>query len=176
MDVMLDLETFATTPDAAIVQIGACTFDPRTQDGTRDRFCCNVNLASSVLLGLRVDPATLDWWSKRDYNHLILGTVSLGQALFDFTTWFHKHTTADTFVWSHGASFDVPVLALSYAKIGEPAPWHYRQVRDTRTFFAVAEDFGWMKPKSGEPAHQALQDAVQQAHDVQSAASVVYRP
>ena len=29
MHLMIDLETLATTPDAAILTIGACTFDPK---------------------------------------------------------------------------------------------------------------------------------------------------
>ena len=32
MHLMIDLETLATTPDAAVLTIGACKFDPRGKD------------------------------------------------------------------------------------------------------------------------------------------------
>ena len=67
MHLMIDLETLATTPDAAILTIGACKFDPYGDD--RDKatrkmptFYRRVELKSNVDLGRRVDESTLRWW------------------------------------------------------------------------------------------------------------------
>ena len=51
---MVDLETLATSPDAAILTIGAVLFDPYS---TRvyDKFYTRVNLESTTDLGMKID-------------------------------------------------------------------------------------------------------------------------
>jgi exodeoxyribonuclease VIII len=53
-DIMLDLETMATTRDAAIVAIGAVEFDAAS-GLIGDRFYVPVDLVSSVSAGGRID-------------------------------------------------------------------------------------------------------------------------
>lgn len=169
MDVMLDLETFSTAPNAAIVQIGACFFDPvSTEIG--DKFAANVNLASSLMLGLHVDPNTVEWWSNREHGHLMANPKPLAFVVSMFRDWFLSGPDGkEANIWSHGAAFDVPVLDSSYRACGIAVPWGYRHVRDTRTLFALALDLGWEKPDGKEPAHEGLADAVAQAILVQDA-------
>lgn len=180
LDCMLDLETFSTRPNAAIVQIGACFFDPKTWLIGK-KFHVNVNLASSVLAGLHVDPATVKWWSDRDYSHLLLDAKPLDQALLLFKHWYldedpSKGGIQQRPIWSHGAAFDVPVLASAYHALGLEPPWHYRDVLDTRTVFKIASALGWAKEFAGEPAHQALHDAEAQAIEVQNATRRIFTP
>lgn len=172
-DVMLDLETFATSPDACILQVGACFFD-RYTDQIGKRFYTNVSLATSVLAGLKIDPETVQWWRDRDYSHLLHEAKPLSKMTTDFSRWFlADYMKEDIRIWSHGAAFDIPILQSSYLALGQEVPWHYRAVRDTRTIFDLADGFGYIKPREAI-AHQALADAVQQAGEMQSAFQTMF--
>lgn len=48
-DVMLDLETMSTNPNAAIIAIGAVAFNKK--DGVVDRFEIQINLESAIQSG-----------------------------------------------------------------------------------------------------------------------------
>jgi hypothetical protein len=63
-DLMLDLETMGTSPNAAIVAIGAVKFDPGTGE-LGGRFYQVVDLASSVAAGCVIDPDTVLWWMRQ---------------------------------------------------------------------------------------------------------------
>jgi hypothetical protein len=185
--IMLDLETMSTAPDAAIVQVGAVRFDLETgivcSPATHAKFTPpeqsptpalghwferTVALQSSLLAGGRIDPDTVAWWRKGHAEAKISiesNAERLGVVLSAFSTWYPP----GAILWSHGAAFDVPVLDCAYLSLGNlfpiTAPWSYRDVRDTRTLFWLAELAGWQKPKR-ETAHTALADAVAQAEDV----------
>jgi hypothetical protein len=76
------------------------------------------------------------------------------QALTDFSRWYKAMC-----IWSHGASFDVPMLEEAYLKCGLRVPWHYKSVRDTRTLFWIREPEWPNNPNK----HDALEDARAQA-------------
>ena len=165
--IMLDLETFGTAPDAAIVQVGAVIFDVGSRSGLDLTFERTVALQSSILAGGSVDADTIAWWRKQsaEAQRSIEYGQTIADALHAFVDWFPK----DAYLWSHGAAFDVPVLASAYRALGLREPWDYRRVRDTRTLFALAAELaGWEKPQR-ETAHTALADAVAQAEDVRAA-------
>lgn len=183
---MLDLETMATTPTAAIVQIGAVLFNADRVDDwqvpldhhLRD-FECTIALQSSLLAGLDLDSGTLAWWRQQstEAKASISGeAVSLNIALENFTQWFwslqphlEKRPQSVIKLWAYGAAFDVAVLENAYNKCGLEAPWYYRNVRDTRGLFEMAQNLtGWQRPKR-VVSHTALADARAQAEDVVSA-------
>ncbi len=63
---MLDLETWGTAPGSALRSIGAVFFD---LDGkTGETFYRNIDKQSCLDAGLKIDPATVSWWS-------VLGSV-----------------------------------------------------------------------------------------------------
>ena len=64
MNVMFDLETMGSGPDAAIVAIGAVEFDTVTALLGR-RFYRVVNLASAVAAGGVIAPSTVLWWMRQ---------------------------------------------------------------------------------------------------------------
>jgi hypothetical protein len=168
--VMLDLETMSTAPNAAIVQIGAVRFDPMESTTwiRQGRFERTVALQSSLLAGGVIDPETVAWWRRQEETARFAITADafpLDIALSAFTRWFPKGAT----IWSHGAAFDVPVLDHAYRSLGLVAPWGYRDIRDTRTLYSLAEQLaGWKRPEH-LTTHCALADALDQAGDVQSA-------
>ena len=60
--VMLDLETWGTSPYSTIIMIGACEFDPYVSEPAeivKDRFEVAI---VPVDAGLRVNAETLMWW------------------------------------------------------------------------------------------------------------------
>lgn len=169
--VMLDLETFGTALDAAIVQVGAVRFDLVSPNMLRDDgFERTVALQSSILAGGGVDADTVAWWRHADRSaesriSIESGAERIGVVLSAFSDWFPE----GAYIWSHGAAFDVPVLASAYRALGMREPWDYRRIRDTRTLFVLAGELaGWDKPQR-ETAHTALADAVAQAEDVRAA-------
>jgi len=163
---MIDLETFDTSPTAAIVQVGIAAFAPFGVE-CHQLFDISVTLQSSILAGCSISSDTVGWWRKQSEAakmSISRDTVSLHQALVSLANVLPK----DAVVWSHGASFDIPVLEHAFRAVGEKTPWDHRNVRDTRTVFWLAERYGWKKPKREVP-HVAILDALQQAQDVQSA-------
>ena len=65
MHLMLDLETLATTPDAAVLTIGACKFDPKKSD-VESTFYERISLESQESYDRVINEDTLAWWSKQD--------------------------------------------------------------------------------------------------------------
>lgn len=170
INVMLDLETMGLSMNSAIIQIGAVSFDLKHQ------FFCNVALQSALMTGMTMDPKTLAWWQAQGElaqaslcNQPIYG---LHRAVGDFAAWFHELPGEERpLIWSHGAAFDVPLLghAFELCQVGA-RPWDYRDVRDTRTVYAMAKERGW-KPTElpGRVKHNAINDCISQIENLKSA-------
>lgn len=62
--VMVDLETLSTAGTAAIISIGACKFDPSTNQIT-DTFHVVVDKVDSIEHGLHIDQETIKWWERQ---------------------------------------------------------------------------------------------------------------
>lgn len=169
---MLDLETLSTAPNAAILQIGFARFDP-LGTGVTDTFERTVSLDSCLQVGLKIDGDTFAWWlsqSEAARRSVITDSQPLARVLTDLNVWlgYLNLEIPENVIWSHGAAFDVPILASAYRAYGYKEPWDHRLVRDTRTLFWLVAQRGWEKSKH-ETAHTALADAVAQVADVQSA-------
>ena len=167
---MIDIETLATTQDAAILSVGACVFHP-DGEAIYSGFYRVCDLATQGIghHGRRIDPKTLYWWMDQndiarkavfctpDHNRLHLDTL-----LGELSVWISSHEVS--YVWSHGSNFDLPILDHAYRSRAILTPWHYRNTRDTRTLFALAKDMGAGNLRSyGGDAHHALGDAIRQA-------------
>lgn len=167
-DIMIDLETLATTPDAAILTIGAVKFDPFGDDVKNpkcEKFYVRVDLDSCDRIGLVTNDATIEWWAQQEQaaqdeafspdNRLDI--VDAMDQLYKFC-WGAKR------VWSHGAAFDVPICEHVFNKIGKAIPWSFWSVRCTRTLF----DIGINPNRPPVLKHHALEDAWNQAVGVQN--------
>lgn len=164
--IMIDLETLATSPNAAVIQVGAVAFDSHSGTVSPFPFTADVDLFSAVMLGGEVEAGTAQWW--RDRGGLELKDPRpLREVLGDLSKWLAQFKDVKR-VWCQGANFDEPVLAGYYLRAGMPCPWSYRAARDTRTVYDLAEQFGWQKPK-GETAHIALRDCLAQVRCLMSA-------
>ena len=170
--IMLDLETMGTSPDAAIVSIGAMEMDFQNFK-TGSTFYRAIRLESSMRGGGVVDGATIMWWLKQnDPTRLALydGAVYIGEALSDFE-WFLRNSCMrsgydSVFVWGNGAGYDNVVLRRAYERIDKSTPWHYRNDRCFRTLLAIAapELQEQWRARALSGAHHALEDATAQAN------------
>ena len=167
MDIMLDIETLATSPDAVVLTFGAIKFDPfnpsiQMSDGIYFR----INVDEQIDLGRRVDEGTVAWWGTQSAE---VREEALGEtdrvSLEDFTKALNKFVVGATRIWAQGPVFDIVILENLYRQIGKPAPWQYYSLRDSRTLLKALGD----DRKGGALLHNALADAVSQAEAVQSA-------
>ena len=167
-DIMIDLETLATTPDATILTIGAVKFDPFGEDVIEpkcSKFYVKVDVDSCDRIGLVTNDATIEWWanqSKEAQEEAFspdnrIDIEDAFQQLYKFC-WGAKR------VWSHGAGFDIIICEHIFRKIGKAIPWSFWQVRDTRTLF----DLGINPNRPPVLKHHALEDAWNQAVGVQN--------
>jgi hypothetical protein len=167
-DVMIDLETLATTSDAAVLSIGAVKFDPfgdELNNNNMDSFYLRVDLDSCDRLGLTVSDSTIEWWSKQSpeaqeeaFNpENRVDVVDAMNQLYKFC-WGCKR------VWSNGSGFDIVILETIFRKIEKAYPWQYWSVRDCRTIY----DLGIDAKRPPVLKHHALEDAWNQAVGVQN--------
>ena len=184
MDVMIDLETFGTSNNAVIVQIGAVIFDRKTGKIEQNTFFANVTADSCVKAGMEMDASTVEWWLKQSkeareslFTEPRLDVVSV---LTQFKAWLEKmfslgEPAGSTLekawrnrihLWSH-ATFDYNILQNAYLKAGVPAAFNFRGARDLRTLTDLGEVHYWTpeyEQAHGRVGvhHNALDDCIYQ--------------
>lgn len=167
-DLMIDLETLATTPNATVISIGAVKFDPLGDELNKpsmEKFYLRVDIDSCDRLGLDVSNATLEWWAKQSQEAQDEAFNPEGRVdIVDAMNQLYKFAWGTKRVWSHGAGFDVVILETIFRKIEKAYPWSYWAVRDTRTLF----DMGIDAKRPPVLKHHALEDAWNQAVGVQN--------
>lgn len=164
--VMVDLETLATSGDAAIISIGAVAFDPDTGE-LGETFKVNVDGASSQAAGGHVDAKTVAWWfgqSAEARAHLNdPAPVSIKAALEAFSAFCWSNLGPEFYLWGNGATFDNTVLRTAYERLGLPdlpAPWRYTRDMCYRTVKNLHPE---IELKREGVFHDALSDAISQA-------------
>lgn len=165
-DFMIDLETMSARSDAAIVSIGAVEFS--AEKGLGEEFYANVDLASAMRCGGRVDGDTILWWLRQsDEARKVLGTAAddIAKVLQDFSGYIRKVSGKSTPVlWGNSCSFDNVILRNAYEGCGLVAPWNYRGDRCYRTMKDMFPEVPPVKALgAGNVAHNALDDAKFQA-------------
>lgn len=167
-DIMIDLETLNTTPDATILTIGAVKFDPfgsEIKEPTMESFYCKVDIDSCDRIGLTASDDTIAWWANqsKEAQEAAFGPkdrIDIEEAfarLYKFC-WGAKR------VWSNGSCFDIVICEHVFRKINKAIPWKFWEVRDVRTAF----DLGINPQRPPITAHHALEDAWNQAVGIQN--------
>lgn len=161
--VMVDLETFGTKSNAAIVSIGAVLFDTKERT-LEDGFYSQINLQSCLDAGLSIDGSTVSWWMKqkeeaRKEFFSNENAPSLIEVLMDFSDWFPDDPNVT--LWGNGATFDNVILANAYLEVGLQPPWAWYNDRCYRTLKNLYPD---VIPKKFGVLHNALDDAKRQAY------------
>lgn len=161
---MLDLETMARKPDAAIVSIGAVKFD---DDGIHDEFYINIDPRSCKEAGLRIDINTINWWKDQKpeaYAALKNFRVPLAEALRKFSEWFGPKSLE---IWANAPTFDCVILRHAYEVLNLEPPWQYY---DENCYRTMVKRFGISKIKASDRDlhHNALSDAKAQTMNLLS--------
>lgn len=156
INVMIDLETFSTRSNAAIVSIGAVKFQ---DDQILDTFYCTVDAMSCKQAGLHIDKETVAWWSKQSKearDALLVDPQPLEQALNKFTAWFGTQSLP---TWGNGAGFDNVIMENAYRAIGQKRPW---LPWDDRCYRTMKNLVNIPIEKRDGVYHNALDDALTQ--------------
>lgn len=162
MNIMLDLETLSSEPDAAIVSIGLCTFSAFGPGDFRpSTYYTAVRPKSAQAFGGRIDASTVAWWMRQSESAREIFAAegkSITDALLEVTAFVRGFARPK--IWGNGASFDNVVLRQAYKRLSIEAPWEWRDDRCYRTLKNMRPDVPF------EPfgtAHNALDDAIAQA-------------
>ena len=166
MDIMLDLETLSTRPDATILTFGACKFSPYNQEDITQGIYFRINVDEQIAIGSHVDENTIEWWGRQadDVREEALGDdnrISLEQ----FTQELNRFIVGCDNIWAQGPVFDIVILENLYRQMGLPCPWQFWQIRDSRTLLSTHGD---PRDKNKAGLHNALEDCVSQAQAVQT--------
>lgn len=136
-DLMIDIETMGTDPGSVITQIGAIPFDRETGE-MGEPFCINVDMVTSVDIGLNIDPKTVYWWFKQseEARTFLNDPKGVFDAYNEFSAYIEALGGKKLTVWSH--TFDMELLELAYKLADMKLPIHYRNKRDLRTLCDLA--------------------------------------
>lgn len=158
--VMIDLETLGTTPNSAIVSIGAVVFDPRYGKVSKKTFYSELDWENQ---NRHICQKTREWWSKQspEAQEALSGLDDLDTSLRELASWLPP----DCRVWGNGSTFDISFLEDAYRQYGIEIPWKFWNIRDCRTVLDMYESSrgGFGKSTNRAGAHNALQDAIYQA-------------
>lgn len=152
LDLMVDIETAGTTPDALILTIAAQQFDPLGKGYFGEDFYARVSIDSQP--DRAVEDGTIEWWATqppevKDEAFAPEGRISLAEALEGL----HKIAWHSNRVWMQGPSFDATILEHAYKIDGRLPPWEFWKLRDSRTLTSLAPSL--RKPPV---SHHALED------------------
>ena len=170
-DIMIDIESLDTTPDCAILTIGAVRFDPRGS-GVVERLELRPTLEDQTdIYNRRISDDTLRWWSEQDPSAIEEAMGDNGRRPFkECMETLYKFCWNRRAVWSNGAPFDLVVMEHAWRQTSDkpnPIPWAFWTMRDTRTLWEIA---GVKLQSDGHvTSHKAVEDAERQAIVVQQA-------
>ncbi len=161
---MIDLETTGLRPDRnAILQLAAMAFDMDTGEVFKPHF----DRCMTVPTWRHWCEDTRSWWLKQPQD-ILRGILSRGEdarlVMEEFVIWASK-LDSPLFFWAKNASFDYQFVASYLADFRLPNPFHYRDVRDMKSF-AWARTFPEPVPTIDEiksaAAHNAVVDCLTQ--------------
>lgn len=157
-DIMIDIETLGTGPEACIITIAAQMFDPLQRVDLTEWPSYYVRVDPGSQPDRRVQDDTLAWWSTqpKEIQDEAFGDyprISLEQALQELgkMIWQSKR------FWANGPTFDANILEHAYKSYNMPLPWRFFVVRDTRTIYSL-----WPNLPKPPATHNALEDCRRQ--------------
>lgn len=162
---MLDLETLSLASNAAILSVGVALFSLNGE--VEALYHKRVKLDSCLKAGLHVDAETIEWWMKQpeeNRNRLFaLGEKDLDKVMYEIDELVHSVISGPRYIWSHGSNFDTVVYENASKAVNHRFKvwWSYKDVRDTRTLFDLAN-----YKYTAKGGHDALDDAMNQAKAV----------
>ena len=164
-DVMIDIETLSTSPNALILTIGAIIFNPKDDIiplKDMKTFYKRIDIESCKVLDLDIDNNTLKWWKTQSKEaRFEVFENKEREPIKDILIGLTNFIKNCKHVWANSPSFDCVILENVYKKIEMETPWKFWNLRDTRTVYALAnislKDFS-----DKNSAHNALNDCYSQ--------------
>ena len=151
INIMVDIETLSTRPDATIISIGAVCLE------TDREFYAEV----SPHQNRHVDIDTIAFWFKQSVRPPLDSELNLSSALYAFSDFCKSNSSGDFKIWANGTDFDITILADACRSRILPIPWKYNSVRDYRTLAKLLPHI--LRPEFVGDKHNALADAKNQA-------------
>jgi len=152
---MIDLETLDTCPAAQVLTIGGVKFDPFNFTDTHQDLYYRFDIDEQDKLGRTQSNSTLEWWAKQPAK---IQEEAFSDDRTDCRTILKalkKWTVGCDRIWSQG-SFDINILENMCRQFGEPIPWVYWQIEDSRTMInRMPRD---PRKDNNFAAHNALED------------------
>lgn len=136
-NVMLDLETLGTRPDAAILSIGAIAFNLHDNATQYFEVKCEPNLSR-----YSVDYSTFKFWMGQPdaaRNALFVSSEPLVAGLWALSSFLKMNVASDANVWALPASFDIPIIENAFKVEDVAVPWKYDSGACLRTLCKLAK-------------------------------------
>ena len=170
LHMMIDIETLGIRSNSIVLTLGGVKFNPFTDD-ISDEFYVKFDITEQENLNRHIDESTVKWWDDqdkavRDEAFSPDGRKTLEDGLFEFNKWIGNSTE----LWSQGGTgFDIRIMENLYKDAGNPVPWPYWGVRDSRTIISLLPYDPRKKLPESKEAHNALADCKMQAKAIQKA-------
>ena len=183
-NLMCDIETLSTEPNALILTIGACSFSFDDPDHEPLVFSAHIERKSCEDVGLHISQDTVDWWEKQsDDAKAALESAQkhpLALVLEQFTQFCiavrAQCPTKKLNWWGNDPTFDAVILESAYKAVGQAAPWQFWETKSCRTMDLIGEQYGFRKkrdlPRTGVH-HSAVDDCLYQAEVVKKVMSLI---
>lgn len=157
-DIMIDIETCGTGPDACILTIAAQCFDPLSRHDYASHAHYYARIDPGSQPDRRVQDDTIEWWATQPLaaQEEAFGEqdrIPLEQALTELARliWHSKR------FWAQGPTFDANILEHAYKSYNIALPWKFYQVRDSRTLLSLVPGLN-----KSPASHHALEDCRRQ--------------
>lgn len=161
--VMIDIETLATSKQAAVLSIGVAVFDDQSILDTAGWACDLEHLHGDI------NPQTVGWWMKQNES----------AREFSFTGKHHPLSVASELrpyisdaeeVWANDPDFDCVILQHWWERMPRLNAWpvSFRKYRSVRTMMMLANRYyvGTDHVWTGATVHNPIEDAACQARAV----------
>jgi hypothetical protein len=164
-DIMVDIETVSTLPNAVVLSLAAVSFDPHDPSIEMQGMVWNFDIEEQAAMGRHVDDDTIAWWASQgdEAIELAFGENVERTNILTALDEFHKFVWNSKRIWSQGTVFDIGILENLFRQVNRPSPWGFRQIRDTRTVYDLGIPYEYNNPCRHDP----LSDCVAQALAIQ---------
>lgn len=163
--VMIDIESLSSEPNAAVIAIGLCLFDEKDIIDTHQ-----ILIDPRYAPGHR-DEETLAWWNRQThgvFKEMMSGDTMPWDACQEMYEICRDKWKART-VWANAPTFDISILRQLFKIYGVEFPFHFSKEMDYRSIKHFAKQMGidFSGPLNERLAHDAESDAIAQAKALQ---------
>lgn len=173
MDIMFDIETLSTTPEAVVLSVGAVKFDSKGDHRSiTDKQHWRLDIDNQLDNGRDVSESTMEWWSEQDIEvRAEVFAPDNRVPVQEFFSEFNRYMTGADKIWCQGPQFDAVIIENLYRQFSHHWNWQFWQIMDSRTLINTAKI---MNPEYADPRkalqqnlHNAAEDSYYQALAVQ---------